>query len=129
MSKKGVRTQKKVVWQIYWTSDLQSVDNDSQCHKNLANHFAKVICNYPKSDTFLAVQYRLFPALPRPTDDELTEDDFSLPNNHTQNCNTNAHNSHHLFNSNSLHVPTKIALHMSVKDKTIKQIHQIKQQK
>ena len=31
--------------------------------KKMANHFAKVIRNQPKSDSHLAVRYRLFPAL------------------------------------------------------------------
>ena len=44
-------------------SDSQSAKRDSQCQKKLANHFAKVIRNYPKSDSHLAMRYRLFLAL------------------------------------------------------------------
>ena len=49
--KKGKYQKNKVFWLIHLKSD-------SQCQKNLANHFAKVIFNYPKSDYHLAMQYR-----------------------------------------------------------------------
>ena len=39
---------KKVVWLYHLKSDSQSAKSNSQCQKNLANHFAKVIRNYPK---------------------------------------------------------------------------------
>ena len=50
-------------WSLLCYSDSQSANNNSLCKKNLANCFAKVIRNYPKSESHLAMQIGLFPAL------------------------------------------------------------------
>ena len=63
LSRKLVRIKKKVFWRIHLKSDLQSAKSDSQCQKHLANHFSKMIHNYPNSDSHLAMRIRLFPAL------------------------------------------------------------------
>ena len=47
--------KKKIIWQYHLKSDLQLAKSNPQCQKNLANHFAKVIRNYPKSDLHLAM--------------------------------------------------------------------------
>ena len=47
--------KKKGLWRIHLKSASQSAKSDSPSPKNLANHFDKVIHNYPKIDSYLAI--------------------------------------------------------------------------
>ena len=46
-----------------WQSDSQLRAITHNLFAFIANHFAKGICNYPKSDSHLTMLYRLFLAL------------------------------------------------------------------